>query len=93
MSPDGRWIVFTDPTRATGIRQILDVSTGSRVDIGPGAVILGAVEIGDDVVIGANSVVLDSVPSRSVVAGAPAKVKISNLSDQAFGEFWSAIKG
>jgi hypothetical protein len=34
VSPDGRWIVFTDPTRATGIRQILDVNTGSRVDIG-----------------------------------------------------------
>ena len=34
LSPDGRSIVFTDPTRATGIRQILDVGTGERIDIG-----------------------------------------------------------
>jgi hypothetical protein len=34
VSPDGRSIVFTDPTRATGIRQILDVGSGNRVDIG-----------------------------------------------------------
>ena len=34
VSPDGRSIVFTDPTRATGVRQILDVSTGNRIDIG-----------------------------------------------------------
>jgi len=33
VSPDGRSIVFTDPTRATGIRQILDVGTGNRIDI------------------------------------------------------------
>jgi serine acetyltransferase len=44
-------------------------------------------------VIGANSVVLESVPGRCVVAGAPARVKVANLSDEAFAEFWAAIKG
>jgi serine O-acetyltransferase len=46
---------------------------GNRVDIGPGAAILGAVEIGDDVVIGANSVVVKDVPADSTVFGVPAR--------------------
>jgi serine O-acetyltransferase len=46
---------------------------GNRVDIGPGAVILGGIEIGDDVVIGANSVVLRDVPAKSTVLGIPAR--------------------
>jgi serine O-acetyltransferase len=46
---------------------------GNRVDIGPGAVILGAVVIGDDVVIGANSVVLKDVPANATVFGVPAR--------------------
>jgi serine O-acetyltransferase len=46
---------------------------GNRVDIGPGAAILGAIEIGDDVVVGANSVVLKDVPPDSTVLGVPAR--------------------
>ncbi|HSL74095.1 MAG TPA: hypothetical protein VK853_06495 [Ilumatobacteraceae bacterium] len=34
MSPDGRSVVFTDATRGTGFRQILDAASGQRVDIG-----------------------------------------------------------
>ena len=47
---------------------------GDRVFVGPGAKILGPLHIGDDVAVGANSVVLCDVPRRSVVAGIPAKV-------------------
>ncbi|MGR3783499.1 MAG: serine O-acetyltransferase [Albimonas sp.] len=47
---------------------------GGHVDVGPGAVILGPVEIGDHALIGANAVVLKDVPPRAVVAGAPARV-------------------
>lgn len=46
---------------------------GDRVDIGVGACILGAITVGDDCVIGPNSVVLRDVPSRSVVMGVPAR--------------------
>lgn len=46
---------------------------GKRVDIGPGAAILGAIEVGDDVVIGANSVVLKDVPPNSTMLGVPAR--------------------
>jgi hypothetical protein len=34
ISPDGRSVVFTDATRGTGFRQILDAASGQRVDIG-----------------------------------------------------------
>lgn len=47
---------------------------GNRVDIGAGAKILGAIWIGDDVLIGANAVVLADVPSNSVAVGVPARV-------------------
>lgn len=47
---------------------------GNSVYIGSGAVILGPVTIGDNVVIGANSVVVKSIPSNSLAVGIPAKV-------------------
>ena len=45
-----------------------------RVDIGCGAVILGAITVGHDSVIGANAVVLKDVPPNSVAVGVPARV-------------------
>ena len=45
-----------------------------RVDIGCGAVVLGAITVGHDSVIGANAVVLKDVPPYSVAVGVPAKV-------------------
>ena len=47
---------------------------GNRVYVGPGAVIFGPVEIGEDAAVGANAVVTRSVPARAVVAGAPARI-------------------
>lgn len=47
---------------------------GNRVDIGTGAKILGPIQIGDDVLIGANAVVLIDVPSNSIAVGVPARV-------------------
>ena len=47
---------------------------GSHVVVGAGAKILGGMTIGDNVTIGANSVVLKSVPPDSTVIGVPAKV-------------------
>ena len=46
---------------------------GDRVDIGVGAKILGPIRIGDDVLIGANAVVLRDVPSNSIAVGIPAR--------------------
>ncbi len=47
---------------------------GDNVYIGPGAKIVGAVVIGNDVAIGANAVVTHDVPDHAVVAGVPARV-------------------
>jgi len=46
---------------------------GERVDIGAGAAILGGICVGDDVFVGANSVVLKSVPPGVTVLGVPAR--------------------
>jgi serine O-acetyltransferase len=47
---------------------------GDDVYIGAGAKILGPIEIGSNCVIGANAVVVKSVPSGCVVAGVPARI-------------------
>ena len=46
---------------------------GDRVEIGAGAVILGAIRIGDDAVIGANAVVRRDVEPGAVMGGVPAR--------------------
>jgi serine O-acetyltransferase len=48
---------------------------GNRVTIGALAVVLGPVSVGDDAVIGAHSVVLDTVPPGALAVGVPAVVK------------------
>jgi serine O-acetyltransferase len=50
-------------------------TVGSRVTIGAGARILGPVYIGDDVQIGANSVVVKDIPAGAVATGVPAVVR------------------
>lgn len=44
---------------------------GNNVVVGAGAKILGAITVGDDTRVGANAVVVRSVPSNSVVVGVP----------------------
>lgn len=46
---------------------------GNNVWIMAGAKILGPITIGDNVLVGANAVVIRDVPSNSVVAGVPAR--------------------
>ena len=47
---------------------------GDNVYISAGAKVLGDIEIGEGAVIGANAVVIHSVPARSIVAGVPARL-------------------
>lgn len=47
---------------------------GNNVKICAGAVLIGDIEIGNCVVIGANSVVTKSIPDNCVVCGNPAKI-------------------
>lgn len=47
---------------------------GDRVTIGAGAKVLGPIEIGADSRIGANAVVVRTVPAHSVVVGVPGQI-------------------
>ena len=49
-------------------------TVGDRVVIGTGAAILGDIRLGDDVKVGAGSVVVHSVPDGRTVVGIPARV-------------------
>jgi acetyltransferase-like isoleucine patch superfamily enzyme len=53
---------------------VASVSIGRNCWIGNGAAILAGVTLGDNVVVGANSVVTKSFPSNVVIAGVPAKI-------------------
>jgi maltose O-acetyltransferase len=59
------------------------ITIGSRVWCGQNVTILAGVTIGDDVVIGAGSVVTESLPARCIAVGVPAR-KIRDL-DRASG--------
>ncbi len=61
------------PIRKQGI-YTRDVEVGSNVWIGYGACVLRGVSVGDNSIIGTNSVVTKDVPANAVVAGIPARV-------------------
>ena len=61
------------PIRVQGIYK-RDVEVGSNVWIGYGACILRGVSVGDNSIVGTNSVVTKDVPANAVVAGIPARV-------------------
>lgn len=47
---------------------------GDRVYVGPNAILIGPIHIGDDVAIGAGTVVTKSLPPRAVAVGNPARI-------------------
>jgi acetyltransferase-like isoleucine patch superfamily enzyme len=61
------------PIRVQGIYK-RDTVVGSNVWVGYGACVLRGVTVGDNAVIGTNSVVTRDVPANAVVGGVPAKV-------------------
>jgi serine O-acetyltransferase len=61
-----------------GIRRVEEKTApiiGNNVDIGAGAKLLGSIRIGDNVLIGANAVVLCDVPDNSIAVGVPAIIR------------------
>ena len=61
------------PIRQQGIYK-RDVVVGSNVWIGYGACVLRGVSVGDNSIVGTNSVVTKDVPANAVVAGIPARI-------------------
>lgn len=53
-------------------------SVGEGVFLGTGTVLLGAINLGDNVAVGANSVVINHLPADAFAVGTPAKV-VSNV--------------
>lgn len=54
---------------------------GNNVYMGPGSKILGGIIVGDNVAIGANTVVIESVPDNAVVVGNPGRIISNNGSN------------
>lgn len=80
----GAWSIGNDVTifqgvtlGAKGLDMGFDIalrpSVGNNVLLGSGAKILGGIHIGDNAVVGANAVALDSVPAGTLVVGIPAR--------------------
>jgi serine O-acetyltransferase len=59
---------------------------GNNVDIGAGAKVLGRIRIGDNVLIGANAVVVTDVPPNSVAVGVPAVIKPRRTHQTSLGQ-------
>lgn len=60
-----------------------NVSLGSRVALCIGTTIIHNIRIGDDVVVGASSLVLRDLPSNSLAYGIPARIKsVRNSNDK-----------
>lgn len=61
-----------------GLKRVSDPCAprfGDNVDVGAGAKVLGNIQIGNNVIIGANAVVTQDVPDNSMAVGVPAVIK------------------
>ena len=47
---------------------------GDNVSLGAGTKVIGLIKIGNNVITGANSVIVADIPDNVIVAGVPAKV-------------------
>ncbi|MDZ7674484.1 MAG: acyltransferase [Acidimicrobiales bacterium] len=63
----------TQPIKRQGLRDGRRVEIARGAWLGIGAVVVGNVRIGENAVVGANTVVREDVPDYTVVAGNPAK--------------------
>ena len=52
---------------------------GDNVEIAAGARVIGPIRVGNNVIIGANAVVVKDVPDNCIVAGIPAKIIKANI--------------
>jgi maltose O-acetyltransferase len=68
--------------------QLLPITIGDRVWCGINVTIIAGVSIGNDVVLGAGSVVCKDIPSNSIAVGVPAKV-IKSLNRDPNKKLWS----
>jgi len=79
--------------RVNGMPWMVDTYIGERCLIGVGAMIMPGVKIGNEVIIGAGSVVVKDVPSNCIAAGNPAKIIKTGIimNDRAELENWPGL--
>jgi len=70
--PDNCWIAH-NVTVGTNLGNSNSPKLGKNNFLAPGSKVLGDITLGDNVIVGANSVVLESIKKDTVVAGSPAK--------------------
>lgn len=87
----GSWCRIHSSTNV-GVFEGSAPTIGSRVYIGPGAVLYGGITVGDRVAVGANSVVQSDVSSAVTVAGAPARVVSNRDSSRALPEWFPGFE-
>lgn len=63
----------------------LNTYIGNRCFIGVRSIILPGISIGDEVIVGAGSVVTKDVPSNCIVAGNPARIIKKDIKCDAYG--------
>jgi acetyltransferase-like isoleucine patch superfamily enzyme len=81
---DGAVWVFRD--KHPNVDRVAPIKVGNNVFLGFGAIILPGVTIGDNVIIGAATLVTKDIPSNTVYAGVPAKF-IKTLD-----AYWDSVK-
>lgn len=69
---------FDPELRATGEQCAKPITVGNNVWFGGDVTVVGGVTIGDNVIIGAGSVVVKDLPSNTICCGNPCKVKKNN---------------
>ena len=93
----GSIILSHDHCKRVGDNQpyLIDTYIGKNCFIAVKSIILPGIKIGNQVIVGAGSVVTKDVPSNTIVAGNPAKIVRQNIKMNSFAalENWSEEKG
>ena len=79
---------YNDPYFRASVSKVGGIKVGNRAWIGPNAIILHGVQIGEGAVIAAGAVVTKDVPPFTVVGGIPAKI-IGKRSTNLKYNFWA----
>lgn len=68
------------------LKRHADTYIGRRCFIGADAIVLCGVNIGDEVIVGAGSVVTKDVPANCIVAGNPARIIRKGITTSKYGQ-------
>jgi len=68
-----------------------NVTIGSDVWVGFGAIVLSGVVIGDSTIVAAGAVVTGNLPANSIAAGVPARVIRPRFTEEEFTEHWRIL--